>query len=289
VEEALALAGRMLGPTSPRWERLEAICQEFLGGRAAWPGALGDEKAGATARPGAIAAEPDVGTAAEIHAGAGTPVEPRWASSGGVSAEGDPSAPWRAGAAPQRSAVPDPDSPYQALRVMCEEELGWGLLHRAEPIAAPGSPEAAEALAEAASPTDLPFLLDAELRHLAQVRERWDELVGHLALLLQSLGLWRDMGFASFANYCAERLGLGYRTVEQRAALERKLYELPELRQALREGRVSYEKARLVARAACVTWTPAPERARAWIARAEATTCVALRREVEAALDAACR
>ena len=31
VEEAMELAGRLLGPTSQRWERLEVICQEFLG------------------------------------------------------------------------------------------------------------------------------------------------------------------------------------------------------------------------------------------------------------------
>ena len=35
VEEALGLAGRLLGPTAPRWQRLEAICQEYLGAHAA--------------------------------------------------------------------------------------------------------------------------------------------------------------------------------------------------------------------------------------------------------------
>jgi hypothetical protein len=118
--------------------------------------------------------------------------------------------------------------------------------------------------------------LDAELRELAALRDRWDEVIGHLAMLLQSLGLWRDMQFASFAHYCIERLGLAPRTVEQRAALSRRLHALPQLRQALREGRVSYEKARLVARAAD------DETVAAWIAKAEASTCIALRREVEA-------
>ncbi len=38
------------------------------------------------------------------------------------------------------------------------------------------------------------------------MRDGWDELVGHLGLLVSMLGLWRTMGFASFAHYCAERL-----------------------------------------------------------------------------------
>jgi hypothetical protein len=87
------------------------------------------------------------------------------------------------------------------------------------------------------------------------------------------------MRFASFGHYCTERLGLAPRTVEQRAALARRLCALPQLRQALREGRVSYEKARLVARAAD------DETVAAWIGKAEASTCIALRREVEAGED----
>src|SRR6266542_1823744 len=31
VEEAMALAGKLLGSTAPKWQRLEAICQEYLG------------------------------------------------------------------------------------------------------------------------------------------------------------------------------------------------------------------------------------------------------------------
>ena len=40
---------------------------------------------------------------------------------------------------------------------------------------------------------------------------------------------------------------MGARTVEQRIWLERRLYALPALREAMREGRITYEKARLVA------------------------------------------
>ena len=108
----------------------------------------------------------------------------------------------------------------------------------------------------------------------------WDELLGHLALLVQWCGLWRDMLFASFAHYAVERLGMAPRTVEQRTALERRLYSLPALRAALRDGRVSYEKARIVA-------AHADERTvDALIVRAQGMPCIALRRELEAEAEA---
>jgi hypothetical protein len=95
-------------------------------------------------------------------------------------------------------------------------------------------------------------------------------------MLMRMLGLWRDARFASFAHYCDQRLGLSVRAVEQRIWLERKLYELPELRRAMREGRVSYEKARVVAGVATEKTLPR------WIARASEATCVELRREAQA-------
>jgi hypothetical protein len=91
------------------------------------------------------------------------------------------------------------------------------------------------------------------------------------------IGLPRHMGFASFGHYCEERLGMAARTVEQRVWLERRFYFLPRLRAALREGRVSYEQARLVARVAD------HETSDAWIAKAEKVPCIDLRREIEAA------
>jgi hypothetical protein len=72
--------------------------------------------------------------------------------------------------------------------------------------------------------------------------ERWDEVLGHLAMLFCAMDGWRRLGFASFAHYCEERLGMCPRAVQQRAALERRLYELPRLRQAMQERRLSYEK-----------------------------------------------
>jgi hypothetical protein len=146
-----------------------------------------------------------------------------------------------------------------------QQTKAWSFLDRAEPVAAPGA-ETTE--------TD-PWELDAELRRLAGLRARWDEAFGHLAMLFRMLGLWRDAQFASFGHYCDERLHMARRTVEQRIWLERRFHELPALRKALRERRVSYEKARVIASHA--TDASVDE----MIARAEGMTCIALRRALE--------
>ncbi|MGA9523471.1 MAG: HNH endonuclease signature motif containing protein, partial [Myxococcaceae bacterium] len=149
------------------------------------------------------------------------------------------------------------------------ETRRWAALERVDGVAAPESDAAMD-----------PFALDARLRELAAMRKRWDGLVGHLALLVRMLGLWRDMGFANFGHYCTERLQMAPRTVEQRAALEQRLHALPALRQALVEGRVSYEQARIIAR-------HADERSLdVWLERAQRMTCIQLAREAESATDA---
>jgi hypothetical protein len=210
LDEAMELAGRVLGPTSQRWERLESICQEWLG-------------------------------AHEGH-GADEPV------SDGASIE--------------------------ELKAAFEEETQrWEALDAVEAVAAPVL--ATEGKPGVGPAWDDPRDLDDALRELAGMRRGWDELVGHLALLMRALALWRRLGFATFDHYCAERLGLSGRGVEQRAWLERRLHELPGLRGALREGRLSYEQARIVAGVAT------PGTVAHWVARAASMTCIALRREVE--------
>ncbi len=207
LDEAMELAGELVGRAAPRWQKLEAICQEYLG------------------------AHPDGG------------------EGNGIALHGTVPEPWQ-----------------ESVKALFERETEcWAFLEEAAPVPAP----------ELASATDL-LRLDAELRRLMSVRRRWDEVFGHVALLLRMTGLWRDMQFVSFDHYCAERLGMGARTVEQRIWLERRLWSLPGLREAMREGRLSYEKARLVARHA-EEWT-----IDAWIEKAERTTCIALRREIEA-------
>lgn len=224
LDEALDLAGELLGPASPRWQRLEAICQEFLGQHPV------QQESGSGQDP--------VG----YPAGAGClPVDDDWLDS---------------------------------LKRGLEDEMDrWSFLPEVDPVEAP---------APDGNVTD-PRQLDASLRDLSAMRDRWDELVGHLGLISRVARTWKPLGFASFSHYCEERLGLATRTVEQRIWLERRLHELPPLRDALRSGRLSYEKARIVAGAAD------PISIEACIDYAAGRTCIALRREVDAQDDAQMR
>jgi hypothetical protein len=107
--------------------------------------------------------------------------------------------------------------------------------------------------------------IDARLRELAAKRDAWDAFLGCCAYVVRRVGLWRIAGFASFEHYCKERLGLAPRTVEQRAALEGRLWQVPALREARDRG-LSYEKLRALARL--------PDREIAgWVPRARRLTC----------------
>jgi hypothetical protein len=81
------------------------------------------------------------------------------------------------------------------------------------------------------------------------------------------------LGYAGFRQYVEERLGLPARAVEQRVALEKRVWESPALQEAQRRG-VSYEKLRVLA------WLPETDIS-PWIPRALEATCIALKREVE--------
>lgn len=159
---------------------------------------------------------------------------------------------------------PWPDG-SRALEERLERETdGWAFLDAAPGV--PSPPIAQEDL----SADDL----DAALRALAARRDAWDDLLGWCAYAVRRSGLWRTAGFASFGQYCAERLGLSARAVEQRAALERRLWQVPALRSA-RDAGVSYEKIRLLSRLA-------DGEIGAWVPRALQLTCVDLREAIGA-------
>jgi hypothetical protein len=148
-----------------------------------------------------------------------------------------------------------------ALEEMLEEESDrWSYLSRPRDVPAP------RATFDELAPAEE---IDAHLRELAARRDAWDELLGYCAHVVRRSGLWRIAGFASFAHYCTERLGLGARSVEQRAALERRIWQVPALREA-RDGGLGYEKVRLLSRLT-------DREIRAWVPRAAALTCVELR------------
>jgi len=207
-DEAMALAGKALRATTPKWERLEMVLQEYAGSHAA-----------------------------------GDPREPVGILRGRVEH-------WK-------------EELHESLE---KETARWAFLDQIDPVAAP---------VPSVPVMEDPVLLDEKLRELASLRNGWDDSFGRFALLMRSFGFWRDVRFASFGQYCAERLGMSQRAVEQRIALERRLQAVPALRQALCEGRISYERARTIA------WEADESTIGHWIDRACALTCVELRREVE--------
>ena len=131
--------------------------------------------------------------------------------------------------APTGVAETPPAAPREELDSIKEwlekESAQWAFLDRPEPVEAPDLDPGA---------VRDPHLLDAELCRLAALRERWDEVFGHLAMLIRATDGWRRLGFASFEHYCSERVGMGVRAIAERAALERRLYEVPRLREAMR-------------------------------------------------------
>jgi 5-methylcytosine-specific restriction endonuclease McrA len=223
--ERLGIAGKLLGASSPKWQRLEAICEEFLG-----------------AHPRGLDA------------------------AGSDDATDDPSS-------TMLDRLPSGGALDETKAFLEEETRRWSFLDAFEPVAAPVELLGCAPLVDVTR-------LDGDLRRLCALRARWDELFGHLALLLRQLGLWRDLQFAGFGHYCAERLEMSERAVSQRASLERRLHELPALRAALRDGRLTYEKARIVA--ACAD----DDSLAGWIERAEQLPCIALAREAEGAEEA---
>jgi hypothetical protein len=170
------------------------------------------------------------------------------------------------GAGVEPPATPADDG-LEALKAHLEEQsANWAFLDEPTPVQAERACDQDEAD---------PFALDAELQRLSAKRKSWDEVFGHLALLFLHSRSWEHLQFGSFGHYCEERLGMAEQTVQQRASLERRLYRLPSLRAAMRDGRVSYERARLIARSADAASVDG------WIERAPAMTCIDLKRALD--------
>ncbi len=153
---------------------------------------------------------------------------------------------------------------HQRAAELEAETERWSLLSALPKVPVPGATFEAGATAQE---------LDAALRELARLRAQWDDLVGYCGLAVKKSRMYQLLGFASFRQYCEERLGLSARSVEQRAALEERRWRSPELREAKRQG-LPFEKLRLLAR------LPDGELA-GWTPRAHAFTCVALRRALD--------
>jgi len=127
-------------------------------------------------------------------------------------------------------------------------------------------------------PTD-PHELDERARRLARERLSFDLEFGPILLKVHRDRLWRELRYGSWEEYVHERLGVSIRSVRQRAWLEMRMEEMPEIREALRSGKLTYTKALFVAKDA----TPADVAER--IDEAAATTLQQTERESDARED----
>ena len=205
LDEAMEVAGAQLGATTPKWQRLEALCQEYLGGCGAGP-------------------------------------------------EG--------GAPEPEGNAPIEDWMEPAKEWLEQESRRWAFLDQ------PGAAMVSEPIPDAHADERE---LHQDLLRLSGLRARWDETFGQLATMLQRTQAFRLLEFISLDHYAEERLGMCGRAVQQRASLEKRLHQLPSLLCALRERRVSYEQARLIARYADARDVDG------WIEQAADLTCLALR------------
>jgi len=121
-----------------------------------------------------------------------------------------------------------------------------------------------------------PAALDAHLRELSARLQTRDRRLGELACEVWGCSGWRELGYASAAQYANERLACSLASVKARMTLARRCKRLvPEVALALDDGDIGYEAARLVARIAD------RDTVYAWLDRAAARTTKHLREEVE--------
>jgi hypothetical protein len=121
-------------------------------------------------------------------------------------------------------------------------------------------------------------LVELEARALVCARRlrEHDLLVADAALPFARDRGWRRLGWRSQDEYAEEELGLSASSLRAIIARARTMIELPELRDAVSEGRLGLEAAAAIGRVAT------PDTVEAWIERAGQRTVLHLREEVRA-------
>src|SRR3954471_6319315 len=84
------------------------------------------------------------------------------------------------------------------------------------------------------------------------------------------------LGYATEAQYVRERLGCSLSSIKAKRALARRIGALPQLAEALENGGIGYEAARLV------TVVATRDTEDAWVTRARVRTVRHLREEIDA-------
>ncbi len=143
------------------------------------------------------------------------------------------------------------------------------------------STNAAEVRADVLQVVDSPveddvFGIDDACRRLAAMRVGLDLDLARLLRNFCSFSLHRDLGFERFEDYVEQRCGISVRRARFLVQLDRRLYHLAAIREAVAAGRVGVVAALLLARVAVPDVTEV-----IWARRAEAITVARLRAEVE--------
>jgi len=132
---------------------------------------------------------------------------------------------------------------------------------------------------EAPTADDLPTgleALDARIRHYSAELASRDLFFGRMAQRFLGLGGWQALGFVSEAHYAHERLGMSRAALRSKISLARRSRGLDHVVDALQQGRIGFEAARLIGRIAT------DDTERAWVERAARRTFKHLREEVQA-------
>jgi hypothetical protein len=119
--------------------------------------------------------------------------------------------------------------------------------------------------------------LDLEICDLARERKRLLARVAERLLEMKRGRHFAVLGFASIAQYAAERLGFSARKTAELIELAERARSLPEVRRAFEQGEIHWTKLRSIARIATLATEPE------WLARAASLNSRQLERAVEQA------
>ncbi|MFT3913817.1 MAG: hypothetical protein QM704_06820 [Anaeromyxobacteraceae bacterium] len=120
--------------------------------------------------------------------------------------------------------------------------------------------------------------LDALAVRVARDRGALDLAIGQKLGELMDVSGELELGYSQITDFAREKLGLKAAFVRRLVRFEQKCQELPQLREAMRSGKLSYEQARLVSKLATA------EDVAAKIEEAAGKTCITLQRETMAEL-----
>lgn len=123
---------------------------------------------------------------------------------------------------------------------------------------------------------DDPLQIDGSLKALIKARTQLELDLARLLRNFRAFGLARHIGFRTFKEYVAERLGISVDRAQFLARLDDRLLRFPEVRGAVRRGEIGTVAALLVCRVAKQDRTE-----KAWITRARQRTVERLRKEIE--------